>query len=530
MLERLQDKYFGNNKSKNKIKLVKKKSEMVYNEPTKVDKLSSSNNPISFDNIFIKDNKKNNGDGNTNFSQTNSITQTPLLFNISNHIVIPIQGFKKVLTIHDRYDYALSKQSNGYCHAHVYAISDSNHNLNSNKRKQELKDNDYETIESKSNCHLSNNSHSNSIKYCLNPDRIKLKLRDRNCNSKANQNICIEQIELNNCLSESIKIKSNIEKKVDIADSSKKLLKPKDNLYFKSNELNNDREKEENKIRILNEKPIKQGKTRIKHKKPIMPHKRYKNNHNSNSNSAKKHVDPTISINDTMSMNKILKKIIEKNKKLADSKEKEWSFEMGNDSDTHVLKSNMNFHSPQSITPYSFLDQSNLSKSMIHLELKLNNIQDWNKHEEIWENISLINELSPELETYLMPPNNKDSLLSSYYKIYSMINNINSYSSFHRGTNVHCHNLTSVSIIINEYIKCPFSEIKKWKNAYQRVISRWNSDTLLEILNEIKFDNELKRIIIEKKAEVIVSNSNIVYNQIMEVLKKVQIAKCNNGL
>lgn len=511
ILERLQEKYFGNNgNGKNQIKRVKKKTKNTNRN------FSSITKPFRIDHTIIKENRKEISNNDDSLKQIDSITQTSFCFNISNHLVMPIKGFKQMTTTKDKYAYALS----GKLTTNAQSNSNVNHNHNDYQIKNKSKDNDLEIINLKSTGY--SNVYSNSFKFSINTERLKLKSTDRKLNRKFNQDIFLEEIKPNKYMSE-----INKERNIETIDSSRKLLKPNNNHNFLSSKK--DKDKEDNIAFTLNDKQRNQKKNKLKYKKPNVPQKRYKNNSNNNSQSNKgnkNQIDSSLSINNEIIMNKILKKIIEKNKLIANSKSKEWSFDIGNDSDTHVLKSNMNFHSLQSHSPYSLSsDHPDPNRSTNYLELKLYNIQDWHKHEELWDNITLVNKLRPQQEIYLMPPNARDSIVSSYYKIYSGHNNINTHSNADKGINSN-----RITIIINDYIKCPFSEIKKWKNAYQRVVSRWDSNKLLEILNEITLDNEMKRVIILKKAEVIVNETNIVFNQIIELLKRVQMLKCNEKI
>ena len=67
--------------------------------------------------------------------------------------------------------------------------------------------------------------------------------------------------------------------------------------------------------------------------------------------------------------------------------------------------------------------------------------------------------------------------------------------------------------------------MKKWKEAYKRVIFRWHPDKLFSTLDEIKLKNEQQKIEMKKKSTLIINNMNNLYKNIMEILNKILLHK-----
>ena len=86
-----------------------------------------------------------------------------------------------------------------------------------------------------------------------------------------------------------------------------------------------------------------------------------------------------------------------------------------------------------------------------------------------------------------------------------------------------------ISFMIDDNIQNPKQEMKKWKEAYKRVIFRWHPDKLFSALEEIKFKNEQQKNELKKKSSLIINSTNTLYKNIMEILNKILLAKNQNN-
>ena len=86
-------------------------------------------------------------------------------------------------------------------------------------------------------------------------------------------------------------------------------------------------------------------------------------------------------------------------------------------------------------------------------------------------------------------------------------------------------NCNFISFMIDDNIQNPKLEIKKWKEAYKRVIFRWHPDKLFATLEEINFKNEQQKNELKKKSTQIINNMNTLYKSIIEILNKIIEAK-----
>ena len=82
-----------------------------------------------------------------------------------------------------------------------------------------------------------------------------------------------------------------------------------------------------------------------------------------------------------------------------------------------------------------------------------------------------------------------------------------------------------ISFMIDDNIQNPKQEIKKWKEAYKRVIFRWHPDKLSSILEDVKLKNEQQKNELKKKSSLILNNTNTLYKCIAEILNKILSAK-----
>ena len=130
-----------------------------------------------------------------------------------------------------------------------------------------------------------------------------------------------------------------------------------------------------------------------------------------------------------------------------------------------------------------------------------------------------------ELEKYLIPPNENDVLISSYLKMYPRVLNFCQLTKINDSNTKNVNNF--ISFMIDDNINNPKQEMKKWKEAYKRVILRWHPDKLYAILDEIKLKNEQLKVELKKKSTLIINNMNSLFKKIMEILKKVLLLKNN---
>ena len=222
-------------------------------------------------------------------------------------------------------------------------------------------------------------------------------------------------------------------------------------------------------------------------------------------------------------INNLINRVIENNKKAAAAKSKDFFGEIGKDfMNNHMRKTNTNFYQSSSSNRYQN-QKENINpkqpKTLNSLEITLLNPIEWRKHEEIWANISSLKFAPSDLEKHLIPPNETDVLVSSYCKMNPFILNFCSFSNISNANS--SNNSNYLSFVIDDTMKNPKLEMKKWKEAYKRVILRWHPDKLLNVLKEVKFKDENKRTILRKKASMLINNMNNLYKQILEILRKI---------
>ena len=159
---------------------------------------------------------------------------------------------------------------------------------------------------------------------------------------------------------------------------------------------------------------------------------------------------------------------------------------------------------------------------------KFNSIQltlfcpaDWEKHEEIWKNISN-KSFNEKFEHFLLPPNDTDIIISNYLRIYPNKLNICNYSKINTKSK---NEKEFLSFYIDDDIQNPKNEIKKWKNVYKNMIFRWHPDKLFPLLKELKIKNEFIKKELERRSSLIINNINSLYQNIMEILKKIILYK-----
>ena len=148
----------------------------------------------------------------------------------------------------------------------------------------------------------------------------------------------------------------------------------------------------------------------------------------------------------------------------------------------------------------------------------------WRKHEEIWGNLLSLKLGLNDLEKYLHPPNDTDVLISSYLKMNPRIINFCPLQKINT-SKTNNENNNFISFMIDDNIQNPKLEIKKWKEAYKRVIFRWHPDKLSSILEDVKLKNEQQKNELKKKSSLILNNTNTLYKCIAEILNKILSAK-----
>lgn len=211
----------------------------------------------------------------------------------------------------------------------------------------------------------------------------------------------------------------------------------------------------------------------------------------------------------------VIKRVMEKNKKEAAVRQRDFF----SNYPQNYMNLNMNrtggkfFINPsnnQGSSHQNFRPQTdNKEKTMNYLEITIQDVPFWRKHEEIWNSV-----LSPgynvcsDIEKYILPPNEFDILVSSYSKI---------------------NNIYREKIIIDDKILNAKEEIQKWKNAYKRAVLRWHPDKLFAFLDNLKLKDDCKKNTLKKKSSIIMHNMNKLLQSILEILKKI-IAKKERDL
>ena len=231
----------------------------------------------------------------------------------------------------------------------------------------------------------------------------------------------------------------------------------------------------------------------------------------------------------------IINNVIENNKRAAAARSSSSFYNIGSHfMNNHMRSTKTKFYNPKENRGGGFTGtkDSNFTKEQANegkfnkpnsLKITLINPLNWRKHEEIWDNLVTLNMGISELEKYLMPPNETDILVSSYLKMNPRILNFCSLQKINTSNTKNENNF--ISFMIDDNIQNPKQEIKKWKEAYKRVIFRWHPDKLFSALEEIKFKNEQQKTELKKKSTLIINNTNALYKNIMEILNKILNAK-----
>ena len=263
--------------------------------------------------------------------------------------------------------------------------------------------------------------------------------------------------------------------------------------------------------------------------------KQNKKNISENEENKGKSKDDTENKQHKFNIENIINNVIENNKKAAAARSSTSFYNIGRDFMNNRMRStNSKFYSGHG-GGYTGNKDTNFTKEQAEsgqqftklnsLKITLLNPINWRKHEEIWGNLSSLNIGLIELEKYLMPPNDTDVLISSYLKMYPRVLNFCTLTKINSSNSKNQNNF--ISFMIDDNITNPKQEMKKWKEAYKRVILRWHPDKLYATLEEMKLMNEQQKVELKKKSTLIINNMNSLFKKIMEILKKVLLLKNN---
>ena len=234
----------------------------------------------------------------------------------------------------------------------------------------------------------------------------------------------------------------------------------------------------------------------------------------------------------TFDINNIIYNVIENNKKAAEFKSSNYFNKLGTDYINFHMKT-INYNSSNSQKKYHNYNINNNNNNNFDnnkrttfnsIKITLTNPLEWKKHEEIWKNILNLSFISMEIEKYLIPPNENEVLISTYLKLNSKLLNFVSYEKNNNNYYLYFY--------IDDNIKNPKLEMKKWKDAYKEVLLRWHPDKLSAFLKEIVLKNDEIKKILKKKSTMIINNMNNKFKYIIEILRKIynyQNIKNNNN-
>jgi len=225
-----------------------------------------------------------------------------------------------------------------------------------------------------------------------------------------------------------------------------------------------------------------------------------------------------------------INKVLENNKKAAQAKQTSHFFnDIGKDFlNNHMRSTRTNFYSSHK-RGFTGEKDTNFTNDILNdvkpntlncLKITLLSPLEWRKHEEIWNNINSLSVGMSELEKHLIPPNDKDVLISSYLKLYPNVLHFVSLNSIST-SNKKNSKIDYLSFNIDDNINNPKLEMKKWKDAYKRLILRWHPDKLYSFISEIKLKDENIGNILRKQSTIIINNMNSLYKNIIEILRKI---------
>ena len=239
----------------------------------------------------------------------------------------------------------------------------------------------------------------------------------------------------------------------------------------------------------------------------------------------------------TSNIKEIINNVIENNKKVAQARASTSFYNIGkNYLNNKMRETNKNFYSSsnhkksyaeagdtKNTKEKDEIGQNSNKRKFNSIQLTLLSPLEWQKHEELWINISN-NNYNEKLEKYFLPPNDTDILISCYLKMYPNKLNINNYSKI----NFISKNEDFLSFRIDDDIQNPKNEIIKWKNVYKKMIFRWHPDKLFPLLKELKIKNENIKNELQRRCSLIINNINSLYQNISEILRKIVLNKDKN--
>jgi len=496
------------NENKNTINKIKKNNLF---ESSKFNKRWMNDNIID---KKIKINERNKKDEEIKFTKNNSI-------NINSYY----KDREKMKLIQDKDKYL--RKINNY-----QLLKQNNIKVNNNIKKSEIKKNiekyfkgQKKTINSKESINFSNidnnksDSNENKDKNALKIDNINPMIPQYKTISHKNNIIK----KINSYIKQRDKNLSYISSKNMSIEESLGVDPGKNNKFIKNNEkmINDSDKKEKEKEKEKNIKEEENSNVKFN----------FKTTTNFFSSKFKK--DENIK-KDSLDIKNIIKNVIENNKRASIARDSTNFYIFENlYINNKMRKSQKNFYSSSyfkkdtNFTKEQAKDTtSNSNKKCNYIQLALISPKEWEKHEEIWMNILNANE---KVEKYILPPNDMDILVSGYLKMYPQklnICNLSKVNSFSKTQK------EFLSFYIDDDIENPRNEIKKWKNAYKKMILRWHPDKLFPLINELKVKNEFIKKELERRSSLIVNNVNTLYQNIIEILKKILLNKekleCNN--
>ena len=252
----------------------------------------------------------------------------------------------------------------------------------------------------------------------------------------------------------------------------------------------------------------------------IIDSSKNENNNNQNENNYYKSSSYFYIPKPNINMNKIIKKVIDENKKANLFRTLNYFDDIGKNLADH-LKTRKNYYINKNENSKDYFKDNKTekkeAKTLNSLKIIILSPFEWKKHEEIWSNILQLSNFSKELHKYILPPNDNDVIISLYLKLFPKVLNFCSINKKLNGTN---KEKDFISFYIDDNIANPKNEIKKWKMAYKKVIFRWHPDKLNAILNEINLDENIKNKLF-KKSTIIINNMNNIFKSILETLNKI---------
>lgn len=206
------------------------------------------------------------------------------------------------------------------------------------------------------------------------------------------------------------------------------------------------------------------------------------------------------------------------NNKMRDSQKNFYSSSNKKNKNSYFRNSDTNFYKDQARDETEFYKKK---KKPNYIQLTLLSPTEWEKHEDVWVNISN-KKYNENYEQFFLPPNDNDILISSYLKMYPNKLNICNYSKINTLSK---NEKEFLSFCIDDDIGNPKIEVKKWKNVYKKMIFRWHPDKLFPLINDLKIKNDFIKKEIERRSSLIINNINVLFQNIMEILKKILLSK-----